>query len=271
MNKKKQILCTAAGIFFICLLFMLAMVFPEYYTSYTDKKLLERVEYVDISYNAYEVVYNSFAEKLNAIGKMSYLGNINSVKIDNREIVLNYKNINTIIKKEFKKLSKYGLLYNERIRLRKGKIILCEKYIIYPSGGKDDIKGVTYIKVVYKTKKGNIEVYIDEEYHKIYAVQMPYDLYLGYASKIKDYGISTNESVFGYDEIDSSYFEFINGLLKYYYNNKPSAEINYYTILDAYYSGGLICDNGIVLEAGRRKFITSEGFEVMQIGIYNLI
>lgn len=62
MNKGKQVIYTAAGIFLVCLLFTLAMVLPGYYTSYKDKQLLDKMEYINASYNAYEVSYTSFAE-----------------------------------------------------------------------------------------------------------------------------------------------------------------------------------------------------------------
>lgn len=246
------------------------MLFPEYYTSYTDKKLIGKMRYVEISYNAYEVTYDSFAEKLNAIGKMVAAGNINSVRINNGEADINYKNINKIIKKEFKTLLQYELLY-KKIRLRAGKITSCEKYMLYPSGSKDDIKGITYIKVIYKTKKGNIEVYIDEEYHKIYESEIPYELYLGWASKVKGYDISTKQTVkvYGYDEPDSSYVQFINGLLKYYTNNEPDSVLRtgYDTIMDTYYSGYIQFNDGTLIEAGRRNIITPENTSVVQIGI----
>ena len=43
--------------------------------------------------------------------------------------------------------------------------------MLYPSAGNNNIKGITFIKTVYKLKKGEIEVYIDEEYHKYMILQ----------------------------------------------------------------------------------------------------
>lgn len=268
MNKKKQVLCTTAGILLICLLFALAMVFPSYYTSYTDKKLLSKMEYVNVSYNAYEVTYNSFVEKLNAIGKMVNAGNINSVRINDRETDINYKNINKIVKKEFNDLLKYELLYR-KIRLRAGKITSCEKYMLYPSGGNDDIKGITYIKVVYKTKKGEIEVYIDEEYHKIYETKIPYEVYLGKAAKVENYEISTTGTIKFYDKPDASYFQIMNGLLKYYTNEEvnSSVTVDYDAIMEDYYSNGIFFNDGTWLAAGRKKVTMPENIKAIQIGI----
>ncbi len=52
MNRKRQVISTAAGIILVCLLFTLAMVLPGYYTDYTDKKLLDKMEYINASYDA---------------------------------------------------------------------------------------------------------------------------------------------------------------------------------------------------------------------------
>ncbi len=55
MNRKKQVIYTAAGILLICLLFMAAVVSPEYFKKYTDRQLFNRTEYINASYDAYEV------------------------------------------------------------------------------------------------------------------------------------------------------------------------------------------------------------------------
>lgn len=249
---------------------MLAMSFPRYYTSYTDKKLFGRMEYVGASYNAYQVTYDSFVEKLNAVGKMAVAGGANSVRLSDREAALNYKNINKIVKNEFKDLLEYELLYR-KIRLRVDKITSCEKYMLYPSGGNDDIKAITYIKVVYKTKKGNIEVYLDEEYHKIYEIEIPYALYLGKAAKIKGYTISTNKTALSesYDSPDASYFQVLNGILTYYTNNEPNniLKVDYDSIMGAYYSGNIMFSDGTVIKAGRRDVIMPDGITAIQVGI----
>ena len=146
MNRKRQIISTTAGIVLVCLLFTLAMVLPGYYTDYTDKKLLDKTEYVNASYDAYEVSYTSFVEKIKAIGKITSDSNsYNSVKINDNSI--SYKNINKIIRKEFNVLYKCGVL-KRKIRLRAGKISSCEKYMLYPSAGNNNIKGITFIKTV---------------------------------------------------------------------------------------------------------------------------
>lgn len=249
---------------------MLAMTFPKYYTSYTDKKLFGSMEYVGASYNAYEVTYDSFVEKLHAVGKMVAAGGANSVRLSDREADLNYKNINKIIKKEFKDLLEHELLYR-KIRLRARKIISCEKYMLYPSSGKDDIKAITYIKVVYKNKKGNIEVYLDEEYHKIYEFQIPYTLYLGKAAKMKVYKVSTAETALSeaYDSPDASYFQVINGILTYYTSGEPNnmLKVDYDSIMGTYYSGEIMFSDGTSIKAGRTDIVTSDGITVIQVGI----
>jgi len=154
MNRKKQIIYTAAGILFICLLFMAAVVSPEYFKDYTDKQLFNKTEYITARYDAYEVTYTSFAEKIRAIGRITNSGTgYNSVKINDADF--DYKYINKIIRKEFNTLYKCGVL-GKKIRLRAKKMVSCEKYMLYPSVEKSNLKGISFIKAVYKFKNGKV-------------------------------------------------------------------------------------------------------------------
>lgn len=266
MNRKRQIISTTAGIVLVCLLFTLAMVLPGYYTDYTDKKLLDKTEYVNASYDAYEVSYTSFVEKIKAIGKITSDSNsYNSVKINDNSI--SYKNINKIIRKEFNVLYKCGVL-KRKIRLRAGKISSCEKYMLYPSAGNNNIKGITFIKTVYKLKKGDIEVYIDEEYHKIYDFTIPYELYIPVKNKVinvsqsKEYDY-TKES----PEYTETYYTFLENLFNYFnYNISGNTIIFKQSDIDNVYSGGVIIfEDGTMVETGRWSYTDLKDY--VHIGI----
>jgi len=306
MNRKKQVLFTMAGIFAVCLLFWLAMYFPVYYTSYSDKRILDKMEYIDVSYNAYKVTYASFQEKLKAIGQFANTGNgINSVRVNDKDMISGsgYKKINKIVAKEFNELYKCGVV-GKKYHMRAGHITSCEKYIMYPSGSKNDIKGITYIKVIYKTKKGKIEVYIDEEYHKIYELEMPYKMYQAGITKIlKEEDIKKYTTVYAEEENKKSkagytdtkiynkklqpflhdiyydpYYWFIEGLLEYYdfniingrtdISNVPYASTGQdIDATEVYLSGYIRFSDGTAIEAGRQDIFVLQDTEYVQIGI----
>lgn len=264
MNRKRQVISTAAGIILVCLLFTLAMVLPGYYTDYTDKKLLDKMEYINARYDAYEVSYTSFVEKIKAIGKITSDSNsYNSVKINDSSI--EYKNINKIIRKEFNVLYRCGVL-KRKIQLRAGKISSCEKYMLYPSAGNNNIKGITFIKIVYKLKKGEIEVYIDEEYHKIYDFTIPYELYNPVEDKVtsiaKDYDYAEEKP-----EYAEPYYIFLESLFNYFnYNISGNTMVFKQSDIDSVYNiGYIVFEDGTMVETGRWFYTELKGY--VHIGI----
>lgn len=269
MDKKKQFVYTTAGILLICLLFMAAVVSPEYFTAYTDKKLLNKMEYINSSYNAYEVTYASFTEKVKAIGRITNNdGYYNFVKINDTD--LDYKYINKIIIKEFNDLYKCGVL-KRKLRLRAKKMASCEKYMLYPSVEKDNIKGISFIKVVYKLKKGTVEIYIDEEYHKIYDFVIPYLLYYNEKKQVKvntftESKVYTSEND-GIDYGMDLYYKFLLDLMEYYdLETSGNTSLSQYAD-NIYYTGFIVFDDGTSIEAGRWNYVDTSGTEYFHIGI----
>lgn len=267
MNRKKQVIYTAAGILIICLLFMAAVISPEYFKNYTDRQLFNKTEYINAGYYAYEVTYTSFAEKIKAIGRITNSGTeYNSVKINDADF--DYKYINKIIRKEFNTLYKCGVLYR-KIRLRAKKIVSCEKYMLYPSVERSNLKGISFIKAVYKLKNGIIEVYIDEEYHKIYDFIIPYSLYYKPETKaqavtetviFKD--ISANDKY----STDPFYKDMVNLLGYYDYNTSGGMLLSQY-IESVYYNGVIEFDDGTIVEMGRSDYWEAPGVMYCHIGI----
>ncbi|MCI9077679.1 MAG: hypothetical protein HFH68_01980 [Lachnospiraceae bacterium] len=274
MNKKKQVIYTAAGILFICLLFMAAVVSPGYFKNYTDRQLFNKIEYISAGYDTYEVIYTSFAEKIRAIGRITNSGTgYNSVKINDADF--DYKYINKIIRKEFNVLYKCGVL-QRKIRPKAKKMVSCEKYILYPSVEKSDLKGISFIKAVYKLKKGIIEVYIDEEYHKIYDFIIPFPLYQiqkvhvqVQKEKAKKFaGTVTYTDVYSKDEyVINTYYDDMVNLLEYYdYNASGSILLSKY-IDNVFYNGVIEFDDGTAIETGKWNYIETSGTEYYHIGI----
>lgn len=268
MNRKKQVIYTAAGILLICLLFMAAVVSPEYFKKYTDRQLFNRTEYINASYDAYEVTYTSFAEKVKAIGRITNSGaGYNSVKINDTDF--DYKYINKIIRKEFNTLYKCGVLYN-KIKLRAKKIVSCEKYMLYPSVERSNLKGISFIKAVYKLKKGIIEVYIDEEYHKIYDFVIPSELYYKQETKVHTVaGTAIYKDVYAGEKYDATpYYDDMVKLLKYYDYNTSGGILLSQFIESVYYNGVIAFDDGTTIETGRMEYQETTGGQYCHIGIH---
>ncbi len=259
MNRKKQVIYTAAGILLICLLFMAAVVSPEYFKKYTDRQLFNRTEYINASYDAYEVTYTSFAEKVKAIGRITNSGTgYNSVKINDADF--DYKYINKIIRKEFNTLYKCGVLYS-KIQLRAKKIVSCEKYMLYPSVERSNLKGISFIKAVYK---------LNEEYHKIYDFVIPYELY--YKQETKVYTVAGTvmyKDVYIGEKYDATpYYDDMVNLLKYYDYNTSGGILLSQFIESVYYNGVIAFDDGTTIETGRTEYQETTGGQYCHIGIH---
>lgn len=267
MNRKKQVIYTAAGILLICLLFMAAVVSPEYFKDYTDRQLFNKTEYINASYDAYEVTYTSFAEKIKAIGRITNGGTgYNSVKINDADF--DYKYINKIIRKEFNTLYKCGVLYR-KIQLLAKKLVSCEKYMLYPSVERSNLKGISFIKAVYKLKKGIIEVYIDEEYHKIYDFIIPFALYYKQDVKVQTVaGTVIYKDVYDKGGYDTSYYSDMVNLLEYYDYNTSGGILLSQFIENVYYNGVIEFDDGTTIETGRMEYQETTGVQYCHIGIY---
>ena len=220
MNKKKQLLFTITGILLICILFSTAMIFPKYFNLYRDSKILNKTEYINVNNDMYEVSYTSFTDKLNAIAKCRVFGiEIHSVKINDTGFSVDNKSINKIVKKEFNSLYQSGALY-KKIKLNASKISSCETFTLYTSDTKNGIKGIVYRKIVYKKKAGDITVYFDEEYHKIYEIILPLSLYFPKNTSVTPTQIYKEMSNSIYDT-DSNYFSNLlyatmDGFFSYY-------------------------------------------------------
>lgn len=268
MNRKKQVIYTAAGILFICLLFMAALISPEYFKEYTDRQLFNKTEYINASYDAYEVTYTSFAEKIKAIGRITNSGTgYNSVKINDADF--DYKYINKITRKEFNTLYKCGVLHR-KIQLRAKKIVSCEKYMLYPSVERSNLKGISFIKVVYKLKKGIIEVYIDEEYHKIYDFIIPFELYYKQETKIQAVaGTVVYKDLSASDKYsDGTYYNDIVNLLEYYDYNTSGGILLSQFIESVYYNGVIEFADGTTIETGKMVYTETTGRQYCHIGIH---
>lgn len=272
MNSKKQILFTITGILGICALFSAAMICPKYFNLYRDSRILNKTEYINVNTDMYEVSYTSFTDKLNAIARCMEEGKeIRAVKINDTGFSIDNQTINKIVKKEFNSLYKSGGLL-KKIKLYAKKISSCETYTLYTVDTKDGIKGIVYRKVVYKTKKGDIVVYFDEEYHKIYEMTVPISLYYPKNmyemsdSNKKVLPTSAKTSVSGTDINYSQFrYQIIGGIFEYYnVFDKNSIDYNYQPNLLC--AGLVIFNDGCILEI-RGELISLSDTPSIKLGV----
>lgn len=164
-RKMKQMCMTAAGIFCVAALFLLALVFPKYYYRRYDENILNVVTYTDMHVDTYEVSYDSFVEKLHVITRVYHdKGTIQAVRLSELGTGMNKASLTKIANQELKKLRKQNVLVGEEppLKLKKKQMVLCERYVFYGS--------VNCWKLVYDNNTWKVTLYLDEEYHKIYYV-----------------------------------------------------------------------------------------------------
>lgn len=161
----RQILYTILGIFCVCSLFFLAVLFPNYYCHFYDSKTLQQITVTENKISTYETSYDSFEEKLHAIAR-AYGKNSTprAVPMSDLEITPDQSELTAIANEELKKMKENSIL-QEKITLKEKRLTTSERYTIY---SKDDLLGFSCWLLVYKTKKRAITLYLDEEFHNIY-------------------------------------------------------------------------------------------------------
>lgn len=170
MNKEKQIIYTILGIACVGILFYTAMIFPQYYNVFYDKKTLNQITYMDVSLNMYETSYESFLEKLHTIAKCNSKGiDLQSVKIKEIEDGMDNEKLTNIVNKELEVLLDKEVLVKE-IAVSEDRLSLREMYTIYTTNGEENINGINYWKIVYDGEDYSVTIVLDAEYYKIYDI-----------------------------------------------------------------------------------------------------
>lgn len=171
MKRIKQLLFTAAGIIFVVLLFLLAMYFPKYLNAFFDQKTLNKVTQRNLNLKTYELTYDSFYEKLYAIARCKK-EELHVVPVQNRGMRQEKEKLTRIVQKEINLLSVEGNIMLNDVKLKMANFSSCETFTLYSSSDTERLKGITYWKIVYRKKGDKIILYMDEEYHKIYALKV---------------------------------------------------------------------------------------------------
>jgi len=171
MKKRKQIFLTITGIAFTIFLFLFAMYFPRYLNAFFDEKTLNNVTRRNLNLKTYEISYDSFYEKLHAIARCKK-EELHVVDVQKAEAKQEKEKITKIIQREIALLSQESNIMFRNITLKPSNFVSCETFTLYSSGDTERLKGITYWKIMYRKKKETFLFYMDEEYHKIYALEV---------------------------------------------------------------------------------------------------
>lgn len=171
MKRAKQVLFTITGIAFTIVLFLFAMYLPKYLNAFFDQKTLNHVTQRNLNLKTYELSYNSFYDKLHAIARCKK-EELHVVPVQETGIVKEKEKLTKIVQKEINLLSQDGNIMLNGVKLKPSNFVSCETFTLYSSGDTERMKGITYWKILYQKKRETFLFYLDEEYHKIYALEV---------------------------------------------------------------------------------------------------
>lgn len=221
----RQTLYIVSGVMCVVVLFGLAMVFPDYYSRLYDKNTLNRIAFTDTDITTYEASYDSFAEKLHAIarGWSQRNGEMRAVRTNELEQGMDQGELTKIVGNELKKLYEYKIIH-KKMKPNKKNLVQCERYTIYETKETDGMKGISLWKLVYENTKHKIAVYLDEEYHKIYYVEISY-------RETKKGGTTIVSEVKSQSKAkDADVYDGSSALSEYFIENHWSQMMQYYDI-----------------------------------------
>lgn len=212
-RKFRQAAFTLLGILFVGALFCLAVTFPTYYSILYDKNTLNKINYTDIKINTYETSYETFPEKIRSFAQAyTENGKIHAIRISGPENWMGKQELTAIANRELETIRNNSMtraIQDEEIKLKEKKLSAFERYTIYQTQGEDDLQGISFWKLIYKMAKKTVTLYLDEEFHKIYYLDIMY----------KHKAVSkaaTAYTPYDYDTLETSFYEWWEGLRHYY-------------------------------------------------------
>lgn len=215
-QKLRQIILTILGILLVAALFCLAIAFPTYYSMLYDKNTLNKLNYKDIVVNTYETSYETFPDKLRSFARVyGEEGKIHAIRIGKPEIWMDKQELTEIANRELEVMKNNGMLtsiLSENIALKAKKLSVCERYTIYKTQSEDDLQGISFWKLVYKKPKKTITLYLDEEFHKVYYLDIMFKQKLDPKTS-STHGTSYSDSN---NQIDTIFYDWWNGIYHYY-------------------------------------------------------
>lgn len=225
MNRGRQILHTMAGISLAAFLFAAAMILPGYINAVIDKRILDHPVSRDINMEAYEISYSSFVEKLHAVARCNHDESIYIEPVRKKGQRMEEGKITKIAQKEMNRLMERNPQW-ESVALKADQLVSWKSFTLYGSAEGKYISGFHFWKITYRQKGRRVTLYMDEEYHKIYTIQvrrvydMPKNGFTGVNAGIglreniyewiagaqRYYGLEHCRSHFNLDSLDSTWY-----------------------------------------------------------------
>lgn len=168
----RRIISTLCGIISVGILFFAAIRFPKYYCAYTDKKTLHNMVTTDIQIQTYKTAYTTFPEKIHALALAKDSGAVlRAVKMNGTTVNPERKGMTKVVRTEFKKMYDSAII-PKAYKPKAKNMTTFERYVIYAANEPDGMQGISCWKLEYESKKRTFTIYLDEEYHKIYQLNI---------------------------------------------------------------------------------------------------
>ncbi len=163
----------ATGSMLLCLVLLAqgVMRLPQVYGGYSDRRTLNRPEYMENDVKAYANEYASMEEKLqDIVYYQSRFIELQEVYIPAAaDTEVSDGELTGYLQEEIERLYRLGILYGT-IDLSEYRLVYREMYNIYPGNG-DRLRGrISYWFLNYESAEGLLMVKMDTEYHKLYEI-----------------------------------------------------------------------------------------------------
>lgn len=265
-DRKKQGLWVCFKTVQIFLLFLCALLVPEIIASVYDSRTLEKAEYLNEEVKTFEVSFQTFEEKLDALARCSEDGTaIHAVKTEEAEQKLDDGELTDIVAEEFYRLAEYGILELD-FTLTPEFLMSREMYSMYTMEQTDPVQGFYYWRLTYGDEEKQMTVYLDTEFHKIYFVRWKYgdgdseaQAAMGQAVTGKFYDVYMFRDY--HEEYESFLVEdWLNRWLLYWEVEADGRETSVEIESEGGYAGALLLATGHRLPVSQKHEINDPGF-----------
>ena len=226
MKVYKRTASTVGMFLSLALLVLGVMRLPQAYGSYSDRRTLDRPEYMTNEMKVFACDYASMEEKLQDIAFYQ------ARSIELAEVVLPVSGnaeasddeMAVYVQEEMDQMWELGIL-NKRIDLSEYDLSVRELHGLYPGNG-DRLRGqISFWFLIYESKRSMLYIQMDTEYHKIYTLKVEASMAAELCREMEQY---VNQEMVGRNRSGTEMAQGLTGALaegymEYY--NMETAEI----------------------------------------------